>query len=448
MQQSKRALTPSRFNAITHNDEGQTVLYNSYTGAIACFEEHEKQELMEALAPNSTIQDPLASALKEQGFMIDDRVNEDRRASFLHQSFHRTDYMHLIILPTEACNFRCTYCYQSFTRGSMPTEIQGRVKRFVEKQMPSLKNIHISWFGGEPLLAMNTIRELSENFLTHADHHQTQYSAEISTNGFLLTPEVFLDLLHWQVNRFMITLDGQRKTHDSRRHLATGEDTFSKIMENLLAIKKLPHHFEIHIRVNFDHDTMDGMTDFIAELGVQFGGDPRFQLFFRPVGRWGGPNDEHLSICDAKTADTKIWDYTEQAMTSGLQMSSNIESSLQPGGSVCYAAKPQSFVIGTEGQLYKCTCALEEEFNKVGFILSDGSLEVDIDKLAMWVSSGEETDAGCQACFFRPACQGNHCPLYRFRTGQRPCPYEKRKIKKVLKLIHKNYQWMDENERR
>ncbi len=444
---SKRALAPSRFNVIALSDDESTVLYNSYSGAIASFEKEEKPGLLEALKPNPISQDHLIPALREQGFLVDEHVIEDRRASFLHQSFHRTDYMHLIILPTEACNFRCTYCYQSFSRGAMTTEIQTRVKRFVEMQMSSLKNLHISWFGGEPLLALNTMRELSENFLAHAQHHQVQYSAEISTNGFLLTPEVFSDLLSWQVNRFMITLDGLKETHDSRRFLATGGDSFSKIMENLLSIKRLPFDFEIQLRVNFDHDTMESMPKFIAEIGEQFGGDPRFQLFFRPVGRWGGVNDDCLSICDVSTADVKIWDYTELAMDHGLQMSSNIEGSLQPGGSVCYAAKPQSFVIGTEGQLYKCTCALEEDFNQVGFILPDGSIEVDIDKLALWVGSGEENDEGCKACFFRPACQGNHCPLYRFHTGKRPCPFEKRKIKRVLKLIHKNYKWKEKDER-
>jgi uncharacterized protein len=109
---------------------------------------------------------------------------------------------------------------------------------------------------------------------------------------------------------------------------------------------------------------------------------------------------------------------------------------LMPSGAVCYAAKPHSFVIGANGQVYKCTCFLHEEYNHVGWLHADGTMEVDFDKLALWVTSGEEQDEHCQACFFRPACQGNHCPLYRIRKGKRPCPYEKRKIKQVLRLIH------------
>ncbi|PJJ00771.1 hypothetical protein BX264_1060 [Streptomyces sp. 2333.5] len=34
--------------------------------------------------------------------------------------------LHLIILPTEQCNFRCTYCYEDFSVGRMgPETVQG-----------------------------------------------------------------------------------------------------------------------------------------------------------------------------------------------------------------------------------------------------------------------------------------------------------------------------------
>ncbi|MNP18518.1 hypothetical protein D3C76_1110030 [compost metagenome] len=109
-----------------------------------------------------------------------------------------------------------------------------------------------------------------------------------------------------------------------------------------------------------------------------------------------------------------------------------------PSGAVCYAAKPNSLVIGSDGKLYKCSIALDDENNQLGQLHADGSMELDTEKVARWTDSGEEQDAVCKACFFRPACQGNHCPLYRIRTGKRPCPHEKRKIKQVLHLLWKN----------
>ena len=125
-------------------------------------------------------------------------------------------------------------------------------------------------------------------------------------------------------------------------------------------------------------------------------------------------------------------------MDEGLSMSNMITGSLMPTASVCYAAKPNAMVIGSNGQLYKCTTVLDEEVNKVGHLHADGTMDLDYDKIASWVMSGEETDSVCQSCFYRPACQGNHCPWYRVVSGERPCPSEKKNIKKVLNLVWKN----------
>lgn len=109
---------------------------------------------------------------------------------------------------------------------------------------------------------------------------------------------------------------------------------------------------------------------------------------------------------------------------------------IQPFGSVCYAADPRSFVVGSDGNVYKCTVAFTKPENLVGHLTSDGNLNLHPDRLAMWTASGEETDLGCQACAFRPACHGNGCPLERMnRDGQRACPPIKRHIKQVLPLL-------------
>jgi len=95
-------------------------------------------------------------------------------------------------------------------------------------------------------------------------------------------------------------------------------------------------------------------------------------------------------------------------------------------------------VINAHGKLHKCTLDFENPLNNLGEIREDGSAKIDYDKLAFWVTSGEEKDEVCQNCFFRPACQGNHCPYYRLQTGKQPCSYEKQKIKTVLNLIWQN----------
>jgi uncharacterized protein len=440
-QTSANRWIPSRYNEISYSKSGDLLVYNSYTGAIASFSDDEKSDALDALRA-SGIEGELPDSLRplfELGFLVAEQTDEDRRALFLHQSLHRTDLMHLVILPTEACNFRCAYCYQTFSKGKMTDETKEGLKKYVEQQASHLKHLSVSWFGGEPLLAQDVIGELSEAFLSAANKYGMIYSADMTTNGYGLTKPMLQQLLGWNIRRFMVTVDGSEDAHDARRHLRGGGKTFSRIMENLTDISHLKDDFECHIRINFDHDNLDEMKELMLLLGPLFSGDRRFQIYFRPVGRWGGTHDDRLSVCAPQTADTKIWELTEFALHRQLVMSSYIENTLLPAGAVCYAAKPHSLVVGSDGRLYKCTVALDEEANQIGWLRSDGTAQLDYDKLALWTTSGEEKDEHCRACFFRPACQGNHCPLFRMRTGQRPCSFEKRKIKKVLQLIHENH---------
>jgi uncharacterized protein len=351
---------------------------------------------------------------------------------------HRTDQMHLILMTTEQCNFRCTYCYQHFVKGKMKPEVVKGVKELVNERAKTLSNLHISWFGGEPLLEFKTIEELSKSFLEACEAHDISYSADISTNAWFLTRDVFDKLISWGVRTYMITIDGVGEMHDRTRHLAGGQGTFDRIIENLKAVKESDEEFDITIRVNFDRENMKEVSELIKFVRDHFSDDQRFGMFFRPVGKWGGKNDDELPICNHIISNQKIWDFQEEAVQQGVSMSPIVAGSMMPTASVCYAAKPNSLVIGSDGQVYKCTTVLDEDVNKVGHIYEDGTLDLDYDKLAFWVTNGEENDSGCQSCFFRPACQGNHCPWYRVVTGERPCPYEKRNVRKVLNLIWKN----------
>lgn len=429
----------SRFNAFTTTDEEGILLFNSYTGALADFSKAEKEEVMgylkNQLRPESS---PVKDALLENGFLVPGHADEKKRAEFLHQSLHRTDMLHLILMPTEACNFRCTYCYESFVRGRMDDGTVSGVKALVSERIKTLNSLHISWFGGEPLMELELMEELTSLFQEEAKKHNVSYSADISTNGYFLSKEVFQKLLAMDVRQFMVTIDGVERVHDKRRFLIGGGKTYQNIMENLKSAKESSENFDLSIRVNFDEDNLKETVELTQLLKEYFAKDPRFGILFRPVGRWGGEHDEDIPICSHITANEKMWQFTENAIEEKLFMSSMVGGIMNPAGSVCYAAKPSSFVIGANGQLYKCTTALDQDVNHVGTLHEDGTMDLDYDKLISWVTSGEETDPVCQNCFYRPACQGNHCPWYRALTGDRPCPSEKTNIKKVLKLIWKN----------
>ncbi len=432
-------LMPSRFNVHTYTDSGELLVYNSYTGAILSFSDGEQPEVLAALKDGIVAQGSSVTAhLLASGILVPAHVDEFMRAKLLYQSSHRTDLMHLIVMPTEACNFGCTYCYQTFPRGKMTPQTIAGLKQFVDHKARFLQSASISWFGGEPLLAPEIIEQLSDSFLQSFARYDVDYSADIATNGYYLTKEMLTKLVKWKITRYMVTLDGPAIVHDRKRGLRGGGGTFERIFVNLKNARLLDEQFEIYIRVNFDEETLSDVPELVHMLKEHFAGDERFQLLFRPVGRWGGPHDDQLPICSDRTANLKIWEFAQLGLDHDMPMASIVENSMMPGGSVCYAAKPYSLVVGANGQLYKCTCAFEEEDNHVGRLHDDGRVDLDYDKFAKWVSSGDDTDPVCGACYYRPACQGNHCPLFRMRTGNRPCSFEKRKIRTALETV-----WQD-----
>jgi uncharacterized protein len=69
--------------------------------------------------------------------------------------------MHHNLLPTEDCNFRCTYCYEDFAIGRMSRATIEAVKKLIESRVPKLRALTIGWFGGEPLIAKDIVMEIS-----------------------------------------------------------------------------------------------------------------------------------------------------------------------------------------------------------------------------------------------------------------------------------------------
>lgn len=55
-------------------------------------------------------------------------------------------------------------------------------------------------------------------------------------------------------------------------------------------------------------------------------------------------------------------------------------------GYICYAAKPNSLMIRANGTIGKCTVALNDGQNSIGRIKSDGTLDIENEKLRVWMN--------------------------------------------------------------
>lgn len=360
----------------------------------------------------------LRDRLVTDGHLVEAQTDEFATAA-KHQmaGFFRNEVLHLILFPTEKCNFRCVYCYEKFELGAMRAEVREGVKNLVRRRASGLKELYIGWFGGEPLLVSEVVLELSKTFVALSQEHGFAYQAHATTNGYFLTPEL----------------------HNPKRKLAEGGPTFERIWQNLLFLKGLQAEFQVTLRINLDQENYPQSQKFIRLLGATFGSDPRFELHLHPVGKWGGANDQSLKVLD--DGYSLLPELYRHGKNCGL--SPALGAGLNPFGSVCYAAKPYSFAIRADGRVNKCTIALEDDRNQVGRLLPDGTLLLNQEKFKPWVFQNALTDSGCQACSLRPACQGAACPLERMNTGQRPCPDVKTRFKDYLPLLLNDIQELE-----
>lgn len=302
--------------------------------------------------------------------------------------------LHLILLPTEACNFRCVYCYESFRLKRMEPRVVTGLKRLLDGRVPSLGRLTLSWFGGEPLLA----RDLMEEILDHvadlrADHPGLEFVSDATTNASLLTPAVLESLVSRGVSDYQVTFDGPRELHDRKRVRPGGLPTFDRVWNNLLDCRRTSLRFRVQLRLHVDRENASAMPGFLDEIRSSFGEDDRFEVYIRGLSRLGGPNDPSLPILEGNGRATTISELRELAASRGLRLAA---VPAEPG--VCYAARANSFVVRADGRVNKCTVALDHPANQVGVLDEDGSLRLRAHEIRPWMrgfDSGKRSELAC-----------------------------------------------------
>ncbi|HSQ60756.1 MAG TPA: radical SAM protein [Acidobacteriota bacterium] len=302
--------------------------------------------------------------------------------------------LHLIVLPTEACNFRCVYCYESFRLKRMNASVVAGIRALLRRRAPGLKHLVLSWFGGEPLLASDILMEILEEVARlRASHPALALESDVTTNASLLTRPLLERLVSLGATRYQVTFDGPRHVHDRKRIRPGGRPTFDLVWGNLAALRASTAPFRIQARLHVDRENASSIPEFLDEFRETFGDDPRFMLFIRGLSRLGGARDESLAVLEGEERRRTIEDLRSEAAKRGIPLA---PVPTEPG--VCYAARGNSFVIRADGRVNKCTVALERPENQVGRIRADGALQLRADLVRPWMRGFDTSDRAVLAC--------------------------------------------------
>lgn len=298
----------------------------------------------------------------------------------------------LIIYPTEQCNFRCVYCYEDFEIGKMPSWLIEATKQLMTNKAESIKALSIIWFGGEPLLVKNIVYELAEHALHLSEKNQFKLIGNLTTNGLLLDIKTLTRLVALKQNHFQISIDGDKEFHDKTRVTRTGRGSFDKIWARLIAASKTDLDFKITLRLHVTDLNQDSMITFCERFDKHLAKDPRFILFFKPIENLGGENTNNVKqLIHQRTAKKFAAIQTEKYSNNSLDLNKN-------GNSICYASKPNSIAIRANGELNKCTVALDDNRNRIGRINLDGSLTIDNQKVSTWLKGFTTLDPWQMGC--------------------------------------------------
>lgn len=426
----------SRYTVVFRNTRGDAIFHNSFMGALAVVPAEQFNEIESRLDNKITLSEQSSLTLRElcqNRFFFPAEIDEKSYVSeVLRQESQGTDF-DIIILPHENCNFRCVYCYETHQRGRMEPAVVNGLKRLVDNKAAAIKSLSIRWFGGEPLLAADIIDDLSASFLASCEKHGILYRSHMTTNAYLLTPAVFERLINNQIRDYQITLDGPEPCHDKTRVLAGGGKTFRTIFNNLVHMQQSGHDFTVSLRINFNDYSIPLMDDFFGELSQIFGNDRRFGLYLRPIGKYGGPNDANIEVCDPSIAKVIEMELSQNYLPHGY-LDRLVKKSLQSHGQVCYAAKPNSIVVGSDGTIYKCSVSFQDANNQVGRLRPDGTLDIDLSRWEQWVNNRLEENHICASCPVYPICQGKYCPRSSIREQKPVCPMTRTTYAQLVQL--------------
>lgn len=320
----------------------------------------------------------------------------------------------LILLPTEKCNFRCTYCYEDFKIGKMPEWVQLGIERFMDQRIPQLSFFSLQWFGGEPLLAKSIVLRLSAYAHNLCLRNGVEIGGSITTNAYLLDRDLFAELVSYGQRFFQITLDGMGSSHDEKRKLAGGGPTFERIWRNLIATQSVDEDFIIQIRLHARRDNVESLRALVREIATTFAGDRRYQMDFqhlRDLGGEGGKTvDRPLTLTELRELERGLRaDYASALGAHHKSTSSNVlpqisaqadagtETQVEPVD-ICYASKPNSLLIRADGRIGKCTVALNDDRNTLGTINPDGTVTIDNERLKPWIRGLKSLDVGELSC--------------------------------------------------
>lgn len=189
---------------------------------------------------------------QEQGLFSSfrpDKITLGARRPEHIKKIHSHGLQQLLLELTRDCNLKCCYCNVSGKYAPKnppalhmsPDLCIKAVDFFLDKASTSqVQAPAVSFYGGEPLLKFDLIKEVVHYVEKKWTHGNCGFS--LTTNGTLINKEM-IDFFAGRDFSIMVSLDGPREIHDRYRVSKDGRSSFDRVMENLKFIKQYNYDY-------------------------------------------------------------------------------------------------------------------------------------------------------------------------------------------------------------
>lgn len=187
---------------------------------------------------------------------------------------NRKTYIKALCLNVaHTCNLSCDYCFASQgkyngDRAIMSYEVGQRAIDFLLEHSGHHRNLDIDFFGGEPLMAWNVVKQIVAYARSKEKEYKKKFRFTFTTNGMLLNDEV-TEFLNKEMYNVVLSLDGRREVHDRLRRTVNGRGSYDHIVPKFQEFVRKRGDQEYYVRGTYTHDNVDFTNDIfhIADLG-------------------------------------------------------------------------------------------------------------------------------------------------------------------------------------
>ena len=204
--------------------------------------------------------------LQQEGLLFTDDSYIDPEAAVLMQK--DAPVKALCLHVSHDCNLRCKYCFAStgdFGTGhrmTMNVETAKKAIDFVIARSGKRHNIEVDFFGGEPLMAMDTVKATVDYARSLEKQYDKKFRFTITTNGILLDDEN-IDYINETMSNAVLSLDGRPEVNDNMRPTVNGKGSYDVILPKFQKLVAGRGDKDYYLRGTFTRKNRDFAKDVI-----------------------------------------------------------------------------------------------------------------------------------------------------------------------------------------